>query len=89
MNKISISQWELMEALRLNNESYANRRTAWSNAHLKTRQALLDHGFVITATLTLSNRGYKYLRRMESMLYTALNTPITDTYLAAYMEATD
>ena len=81
MNKVTISQWELMEALHLNSESYANRRTAWSNAHLKTRQALLDHGFVITATLALSARGYKYLHRMESMLYTALSTPISDAYL--------
>ena len=86
MNKISISQWELMEALHLNDESYTNRRTAWSNAHLKTRQALLDHGFVITATLALSNRGYKYLHRMESMLYTALHTPVSDAYLDTVVE---
>ncbi len=86
MNKISISQWELMEALHLNEESYANRRTAWSNAHLKTRQALLDHGFVITATLALSTRGYKYLHRMESMLYTALHTPVSDAYLETLPE---
>ena len=86
MNKVSISQWELMEALHLNGESYANRRTAWSNAHLKTRQALLDHGFVITATLALSNRGYKYLHRMESMLYTALHTPVSDAYLDTVAE---
>ena len=81
MHKVTISQWELMEALDLHSESYASRRTAWNNAHPKTRQALLDHGFVITATLTLSGRGYKYLRRMESMLYTALHTPVSDAYL--------
>ena len=86
MPRITISQWELMEALHLDSESYANRRTVWNNAHPKTRQALINNGYIIKTTLTLSGRGYKYLSRLEGMLYTALNTPLSDAYLETLPE---
>ena len=86
MHKVTISQWELMEALHLNSEAYANRRTAWSNAHPKTRQALLDNGYIVGAILILSDRGYRALHRLEQSIHTALNTPLGDAYLDSLPE---